>query len=289
MIATNYYCLIAGLPDLIVGDKKLPVSLIDFRNLLIEELKSKDVGLVKLLFLPFDHVNLLNAIFHADRNKFDDRGNYSKDLIEKVTDKKELEYGIEFDLPDYLSDVVKEIVLSDEESNEIEAERLLTEGYYKLLQSTSSKFIKEFSAFDQLNRNVFTAMNGRKFDIDFTNELIGGNEINESLKKNRSRDFGLATDVDNIDQLIQIFEQPNILDREMKLDAMKWSFIDDATFFEYFTIDRVLGYVIKLMIVERWFHLDEETGKELFKKLLKELETSYEFPEEFKLSHGKKK
>lgn len=39
--------------------------------------------------------------------------------------------------------------------------------------------------------------------------------------------------------------------------------------------------MIKLMIIERWLKLDPKTGEELFRRLLGDLQTGYEFPNEF--------
>jgi hypothetical protein len=135
-------------------------------------------------------------------------------------------------------------------------------------------------------RNVLTALNGRKFDMDVTDDIIGDSDIEHALRKSRTRDFGLANDVDNLEALIQLHEIPNLLERELKMDTMRWNFLDEATFFNYFTIEKVLAFVIKVFIVERWLSLDADKGKELFEQLIKDLENSYEFPEEFILSHG---
>ena len=40
---------------------------------------------------------------------------------------------------------------------------------------------------------------------------------------------------------------------------------------DYFDLDVVLAFVVKLKMVERWLRLDEATGRELFRKLVKEI------------------
>jgi hypothetical protein len=143
---------------------------------------------------------------------------------------------------------------------------------------------------NELNlRNVLTALNGRKYDMDVSVDIIGDGDIEHALKKSRARDFGLANDIDNLESIIHLHEIPNLLDRELKLDLMRWQSLDEATFFNYFSIEKVLAFIVKVFIVERWISLDEEKGKELFKRLITDLENSYEFPEEFILSHGTKK
>jgi hypothetical protein len=63
MMRRNYYCLIAGLPDITHDDKKLHFSLVKLREYLKEELHPKDFRLVELFYYQFDNQNLLNILF----------------------------------------------------------------------------------------------------------------------------------------------------------------------------------------------------------------------------------
>ena len=289
MISKSYYCLVSGLPDLIIGDNKLPVTTSEIRDLLSEELSWSDFDLVKLLLLPFDHTNILNSLYNSEDIKYNSGGNIPEEIIEKLTDKKELELGVDFEIPEYILKCIRKIVFSENEVNEVSAELMFANEYYNVLNQSSNKFIRSYGNFDQQIRNITAALNGRKFSVNIDDQLIGSDDITEALKKNRSNDFGLSVDVEIMDKLLQIYEISDILEREIRLDKMKWAFIDEKIFFEYFSIDRILAFVIKLMIVERWFALDVERGRELFKKMLHELESGYEFPEEYKLNYGKKK
>ena len=44
--------------------------------------------------------------------------------------------------------------------------------------------------------------------------------------------------------------------------------IDDAVVFEYFSIDKVISFLLKLMIVERWSKLDSQSGRQVFMELV---------------------
>jgi hypothetical protein len=73
--------------------------------------------------------------------------------------------------------------------------------------------------------------------------------------------------------LFKIVMENEFLERERKCDIARWDFVNEETFFEYFTIDWLLGYLIKLSIVIRWKQLDPEAGKSMLKKLVAEMET----------------
>jgi len=287
-MARNYYCLVAGLPDLVMEDRKMAFSSVALREMLHEDLHPQDYRLVCLFFLPYDHQNIINRLFNKDI-PFDKRGVYPEELIDEVTDKKTFELAEETGLPVYVDQFLNDFYEREEKPARDDAERQLTAAYYQMLLEGSNTFVSAFAHQELTVRNIIVALNGRKYDLEVEKDIMGQGDVVDALKKSRARDFGLTTDVEMLDHLMQIHENPDPLDREMKLDLMRWQFLDEETFFNYFTIEKVLAFTLKLMIVERWFELDEERGRELFKNLINDLETGYEFPEEFKLSHGKKK
>ncbi|WP_291857437.1 DUF2764 family protein [Marinilabilia sp.] len=287
-MSKGYYYLVAGLPDLIPEEKKLSFSSTDFREMMEDELAPNDHALLKLFYLPFDHENLLNLFFEDDK-EWDTRGNFSKEEMEPLADRK-LAHTADLDIfPTYLSDFV--LAMHDEEApdSRVDAARQLSAEYYEHLRNHSNEFVRQLAKYQQDTANVLTALNGRKYELKYEQALIGNDEVTDALKKSRSRDFGLKSEVEHIEDILQIFEIDNLTDRELKLDVLKWNFIEEATFFNYFTVEKVLAFLQKLFIAERWIHLDPEKGREMFEKLFSELKSGFEFPEEYTLTYGKKR
>ena len=54
-----------------------------------------------------------------------------------------------------------------------------------------------------------------------------------------------------------------------------WEKINTLTTFNYFDIDAILGFITKMNIVARWFRLDEQTGREMFQKLVNEVRGTF--------------
>ncbi|HZH72792.1 MAG TPA: DUF2764 family protein [Mariniphaga sp.] len=288
MIKRKYYYLIAGLPDLIPDDKKLSFTSVQLRDYLKEDLHPDDFELVKLFYLPWDHNNLVRFMF-KEKFEWDERGNYSPETIELLADKKQFELIDLTAYPDYLIEFL-EIYHDDEEDvSKTKSVKMLTEGWYRHLQESDNKFVREFADYKQTMGNILLALNRRKHDIEVEDAFIGDNEITSALKKSRARDFGLANEVNEIETIIQIYETGNMLDRELRFDSHFWQFLDESTFFDYFTIERILAFVQKLFIAERWFLLDKEKGQQIFNQLLDELQSKFEFPEEFAITYGKRK
>ena len=72
-----------------------------------------------------------------------------------------------------------------------------------------------------------------------------------------------------------VFSQKDILSRERGIDDLMWEKISSLTLFNYFDINVILAFITKLNIVARWFRLDEQTGREMFKKLVDEVRGTF--------------
>lgn len=76
-------------------------------------------------------------------------------------------------------------------------------------------------------------------------------------------------------QLERIFQTADILEKEQMLDKYRWEKIDSFTTFNYFDINKILAFLAKAMLIERWNGLDKEKGAELFAKLVQEIKGTY--------------
>ncbi len=284
----NYYCLISSLPDWKLDDRKPLMNSLSFKEMLAEELHSDDFKYVQWLYLPFDHDNILNRLYKKEV-PYDDRGKYPPEVVEHLTKAINVANDPSLGVEPYLEDFILRFFDADEKPARVDAEKELTSGWFAMLKESKNDFLTQYADFEQQSRNVLTALAGRKFDISVANSLVGDHDMVEALKKSRARDFGLSGEIGHLDQLLQIFEMTNLQEREMRLDILRWNFYEEVTFFHYFSVEKILAFVLKLFIVERWSALDEKRGRELFEKLIAELQNSYDFPEEFKFSHGKKR
>ena len=72
------------------------------------------------------------------------------------------------------------------------------------------------------------------------------------------------------------------MDRERKIDLLKWNWMEDAVFFNYFTVERIFVFLLRLEMIERWISLDKEKGSELFRKMIDSLKNEVQIPAEFR-------
>ncbi len=81
--------------------------------------------------------------------------------------------------------------------------------------------------------------------------------------KSYTADFGLGKEDDLYNALVRIYEQNNILYRERGYDILRWRWVEDYNFFNYFNIDRIFkSYYCQLRILARWIKSSPELEKE---------------------------
>ena len=270
----NYYYLIAGLQDITMDIHKLSMGQVEFRKELQTEVHPQDYKLVQILFFPYDNKNLLNLITKKEE-EFDERGNFSRDLLEanikELTD----------DLPEYMNRFITSFKDDEPVFPNMSPENQLTALLFEYALSFDDKFLREWFRFNRDLNNLLTALVCRRYDIPYEYQIIGWDDISEAIRKSHARDFGLTAEIPYMDDLLNIAKEDDIQHREKAVDQLRWNYLEDVTFFEYFTIDKILAFTLKLGMVERWLALDKDYGSQLFEELLQDLKSSYELPETF--------
>ena len=73
-----------------------------------------------------------------------------------------------------------------------------------------------------------------------------------------------------------------MVEKEKKIDILKWEWMEDASFFNYFTVEKLFVFLVKLSMIERWISLDKEKGSEIFRKIIDSLKNDVRIPDEFR-------
>jgi hypothetical protein len=274
-VKRKYYCLVAGLQDINLDVHKLNFDQKAFKEYLKEEVHPKDFQLVEKLFLPYDNKNLLILLQKEDK-EFNDKGNFSREFLEENI--KEPTDA----LPEYMRRFIIAYKNKEPLFPDLSPENELTTLFYDAMLKLDNDFLRNWYQFNLNIRNITTALAARKHELPYENQIIGTGEISETIRKSHARDFGLGSELDYMEDLMNVVRQDDIQVREKAMDQIRWEYLDEVTFFEYFTIERVLAFTIKLGMVERWLGIDVDHGREIFRKLLSELQSSYELPKTFK-------
>lgn len=270
----NYYCLVAGLQDITLDIHKLSMGQNDFRKELQTEVHPQDYQLVQNLFLPFDNKNLLNLLEKSEE-EFDTRSNFEREVLEANI--KE----ITGELPEYMNRFIVSFKDNEPVYPNMSPENQLTTLFYNYVLSINHDFLRGWYRFNRDLNNILTALVCRRYDIPYEYQIIGWDDISETIRKSHARDFGLTAEIPYMDDLLNIAKDDDVQQREKAIDQLRWNYLNETTFFEYFTIDKILAFTLKLGMVERWLALDKDHGTHLFEELLQDLKSSYELPETF--------
>jgi hypothetical protein len=280
MFKRNYYYLVAGFPDIVLDQKKIPFSLAELKQELKYHLHPDDYRLVEYLFLEYDNINFLNLLQKKDA-EFIPLGNYDENFF---TDEiKEPEK-----MPVYMKKFLEDYREENPEQPKLSLENQLTWLYYDFMISQKNEFLKEWFTSLRDVKNIFAIYNSRKFGIDIETQMIGDYELTDAAKRTASKDFGMANELPYIDQVIGIYENTDIVEQEMTFDLFKWNYLDKLNTFNYFSIEQILAFVIKFIMVERWTKLETENSKEIFKKMLNDLENSFQFSKDFNINEKRR-
>lgn len=277
---STYYCLVAGLPDISLDDGKLSYSVSDFKAELYPDLSAQDRKLIDLFYLKFDNMAILKLLKNKD-TVIEDKGNFSAEellqLIEAVRegDTPDKKY------PSYLVNFVSQYLqLSQDEL--YRADDLLAALYYSYGMSSNNAFIASWFEFNLNLNNILAALAARKYKMEVSSVIVGATSICEQLRTSNARDFGLNETLEYFEALQRIADIEELVEREKKVNMLKWKWLEDESFFHYFTIERIFVFLMQLEMIERWISLDKEKGNELFRKMIQDLKNEVQIPEEFR-------
>ena len=178
-------------------------------------------------------------------------------------------------LEDYLHQVKELLSEKDQETL-----RLIEDGFnkekiglefYKEALASRSTFIQEFFQFD---------LNVRNAKVRYLNQALGRDPQKDvlSLVDPDAEEQGIEVEEPEFKEsarLQGILEGKDILARERGIDDLYWDKIDEITLFDYLNFSKVLGLVVKMMIIRRWLLLDEEAGRAMFKRLVDEVRGTF--------------
>lgn len=275
-----YYYLVAGLPDISLEDGKLSYTISDFRAESYGDLSAKDQALIDLFYLKYDHADLLSLLEDKDAVT-QGKGNFSsEDLLQLIASVKEGEKP-DAKFPSYLYDFIAQyLALPADEL--YKAENLLASAYYAYAMKSKNPFIASWFEFNLNINNILAAFAARKYKMNVAEVIVGDTDVCEMLRTSNARDFGLSETLDYFEPLQRLVETDDLVEREKKVDQLKWKWLEDASFFHYFTVERLFVFLLQLEMIERWVLLDKEKGSELFRQMIQNLKDEVQIPEEFR-------
>ena len=134
-------------------------------------------------------------------------------------------------------------------------ENSLGADFYAKAAMSKNRFIREYFDFDGRLRNM---------KVNYLAKRLG-KESDPYLVNLEEADFEEET------QIREILNDADFVQREQKMDELKWEKASDIARMDYFNMNAILAFLVKAKTVQRWAELDAAKGQEMFKKLVQEI------------------
>ncbi len=269
MFTTDYYTLVAGLKEYALDSDTKGFDARAIVTEILDAVTAGDARQVELLLGYYDCENIV--ALRQGRSQHNPLGNLSREELEEEMKSPKR-------LPEALACVLR--AYADPEGEDAEVvdtaqrfEKSLFAAYYRLCGGASSRFLREWAVFDRNLRNVTAAVTARQLSRPVEEVTVGEGDVVEQLQKSSAADFGLRGELPYIDGVIAaVGEEGNLLEKEHKIDLIRWNEALELSSFDYFDINAVLSYLVRVNIVARWTLLDAKHGREMFERLIAELD-----------------
>ena len=269
MFSTSYYALVAGFREYALDAETKGFDVEAILAEVFEVLSSSDKKAVELLYAYYDCENLISR--RNGSSKFNTLGRLSSEELDE-----------ELRQPSHLVEPIAKVIraYASPESEDAEdmdltqpfAKALMT-AYYKVCEASKSRLLREWSKMDRIIRNVVAATVARQQGVAIDQVVVGEDSVVESLSRSSAADFGLRAELPFVEQLVAaVADEHNMIEKERKIDNIRWAELSELTTFDYFDLNAVIAYLVKVNMVARWAALDAKVGREMFDRLVSELD-----------------
>ena len=269
MFGSEYYCLVAGLREYTLDTDAKGFDAQAVVAEVLDGVSRRDAAAVRLLYGYYDCENI--AALRAGRSAHNPLGNFSREeLAEQMKNPGRL--------PRRVADAVRAYADPEsEQAGELDMDRrfetALFDAYYAECARSSSRFLREWSLFDRNLRNIIAAVAARAAGRTPEEVVVGGGDVSGQLRRSSAADFGLRGELPWIDAVIAaVNDEANLVEKEHKIDLVRWNESTELAAFDYFDIDAILSYLVRVNIVARWTRLDDRRGREMFGRRLAALD-----------------
>ncbi len=246
----QYYFIGTALPPLSIGVKP-ELSFKELYDMLTLNVSPADLKKADDLLWSIDLSNIRSFWMGLP---FDDRGKFSPKELEEALLVKE-------DLPEYLIDFLDRY---DSTEDRLRYFSSLNASFYRdRSEKLEAGFLKSYFKMEREIRLMLTALRAKTSGRDISRELqfedLTDSFVMEILAQKDAADYTPPPDYENLKALyLNTKANPKELHRTL-LDY-RFKKIEEMEENEHFSMDRILGYLVRLMIVESWESLNESQG-----------------------------
>lgn len=257
----EYYFLTSLLPPLAI--EHVPsLSFIELKDLLKINLTDKDKEIVKR-FLSIIDMDNLRALWANEPH--DIRGNYTREEIEHSLTYQAWPGDIEF--PTYLKEFIEKY---PNDKDKVEHFDVLMSRFLKEGEEDEDPFLSQYFAFERGMRLTLVGFRAKKLGRNLSKELQYEDPYEPLVAEILAQKDAAAYEPPfEFKELKPIFLSFAEFPLELHKALLAYSFDKITDFYgnSLFSIDRILGFMARLLIVEKWLELDMQEGITMIGKI----------------------
>jgi hypothetical protein len=256
---SKYYFLGVAIPSVEIGVEP-EISFSDFWYMLTQNLSEKDLEAAKAVrFL--DDVYNIKAYWTG--GQLDPRGNLSQLALEEMLLPDE-------STPQFVVDFLQKY---DNQEDRLKYFSALVAGYFKYEIPRLDGFLKKYLQMEREIRLLLVGFRAKMLGRDLFRELQfedpNDDFVAQILAQKDTKDFEPPAAYSSLKPVFErYYNEP--LKLHQALLEYKFNKIEEMLGFEKFSIDRILGTMIQLIMAEKWIELDHEKGTQIIDRLVKE-------------------
>ncbi len=250
----RYYFLRASLPALKIGSRpELPFE--DFVSRLQINLSKSDLKKTDKIRQLIDIMNI-RALFSGQ--KLDSRGNYSEKELDEALLVKD-------GFPIYVFDFLGQFETNAAKLNNFAG---LLAVFFREEITNCKGFLKKYFIFEREFRLVMAVMRAKQLGRDFS-QVLQFEDLNDPfvaqllVQKDAER-FEPPAEYAELKELF-VACGPDPWEQHKAFTEWKFSRLKEMGEEREFTIDSILSFMVRLLLVEDWLALDEKQGKEVLR------------------------
>ena len=238
---TNYYFLTAVLPPLALG-KKTPLNFEELKDLFLMNLSKRDLDKVEK-FRQYVDIKNLKAFLRS--KPLDPKGHLSeKELDEAIL--------LKADLPMYVFDFLQTYTENDARIHFFAS---LFSAFFDEMINNEKGFISSYFQFEKDCRLILSVLRAKKYNIDLSEQLQFEDPkdpvIAEILAGKDRPEYDPPQEYMPLKQIFQKFSDDP---KKLTYNYLEFQFerVDQLVESEVFSIDKLLAYLIKWIMVDAW-------------------------------------
>lgn len=242
---TDYYSIICGLPDISLEQNSDP----DFSNLVktyADYISPRDRAWLQLAYEPIDLQNFLNTLFNASL-PWVHGGTYSSSEIEEAVSRKTNLFAYQDEFFDHFEN-------SPTEHPRAAVEKKLLKLYYLHLEQCGNQFLAKWGRISLALKNYVILLYGEHLHLDVNDSVIEDAYFDKTNIRTLEQ---YLNEIMRTSGVADVISRRDIAIKEKYIDQLLWDYLTAATFFAYFSLEKLIAFALQNQLANRWKSLQK--------------------------------